>query len=191
MRRKRARGISCSSHRPLDQKSLAAAAAEVFIAPCSQRATRFLHPRFAAKTLERSRFRSRSNPGNDRGRCRTSSQVSLPQRGTATPGRQGRSSNKPLSPSTHARLGIARVVIGHHAIDSHLSGETLPRRLDHAHAVPHLLSASASAERGSSVPSRNTAYVQSPDGSAPSSWANADHLFDDGRDSGDERPGSP
>src|SRR5271165_1568337 len=98
-----------------EQKSLAAAAAEILRAALTA-STRFGHPLLSAKALERSRLSPnpfqrtlahivKAHAGND---SRRVTRKHLPRRVNQ---------HQAPSPSAHAGLGIARVVIRNHAIN--------------------------------------------------------------------------
>ena len=69
---------------------------------------------------------------------------------------------QPPSPSAHARFGIACIIIGHHAINSHLAGKTRLSAFHNTQAVFQLFAALASTYPDSSKPNRNIAHAQFP-----------------------------
>src|SRR5580692_540651 len=118
---------------PGEEKSLTAAAAEV-LSPAVAASTRFGHPLFSAKTLEGrglspypfERMFAHIVKPHARNHSRSMARKRLSRR---------IDQHQTPAPSTHTRLGIARIIIRDHTINSHSAGKPLLRRFYNAQAV--------------------------------------------------------
>ena len=119
-----------------EQECLAPATSEIFSSTFAA-PTRFRHPLFSAKALEGSglapytfqwmfadviKSHARNHP------CSVA-RKHLPR---------GINQQEPLAPSPHARLGVARIIIRNHTINSHAARKPLLRSLHNSHAVIQL-----------------------------------------------------
>src|SRR5579863_8270615 len=122
---------------PAEQKSLTAAAAEVF-SPAVAASTRFGHPFFSAKTLE---GRGLSPYPFERMFAHIVKAHARNHSCSMAGKRLSRRIDQHQTPasSTHTRLGIARIIIRNYTINFHAAGKPLLRRFYNAQAVFQLL----------------------------------------------------
>src|SRR5580704_4524184 len=122
---------------PSDQKSLAAATAKV-LRPALAASTRLRHPMLSPKTLEGSglspypfeRMFAHIVKAHARNHSRSMARKYLSR---------GVNQHQPPAPSAHACLGVARVIIRNHAINSHAARKPFLRRFHDAQTSLKLL----------------------------------------------------